>query len=1268
MRGRLFLLVLALITVSMATFQRPWENRSWVANNPDIWSYGLEYWWNLPSLHKTIESLELPSSVQFKAGGDAAKEAEAAANYSTEAGRLKERCISDVIASIGIFPVVSSPLIMNTLSSSSSCMSYKDRWKKAVDSSLSALEESIGAARVSVGEARSSYDEILFMGLCDENYSGPGSGYCAELSGAFVSLDNGIKEGKYGKQALLDAYSRSIKGNLSEPEPDLSLYGPMLGLVWGEEGIVSEFREAQRMADEAKNDSEEEYLERLAAATGRKKLFENAMSVLRTEKLSLIGKAPASYGGVDTGSVKERLELLEAHSRALELALETAKLEHARSGKRGYMADSINDLAAAGEGYLEAIDSAASLRHAAETVVAQQKDEAVDELARAKKYTEAPAGSEALDYYGEALSFFEAGEGAQTLGDRFSYYSKAAAMARAARSSPDFEAEAASRESVSELKSLVARAESDQINVAAEKEILKLLPSLGTYAAEEEAGLAVDSVISKSRIKYEDDLLERRARIIDKLSLAGPEASDLYTDLSNYEDGLVTDAQVDFPDAIGAMKKLKSEYSELESTLDRYMSDIVGNSMSVEAEPLIYGVELDRPAGIILDAVMCNGRPYNATNVEASIHMGSGVKFLYSDITSGKDGVESLRAADGGKTLVLTFASVGPFETKRITLEREEILAHTIKNDTEAEGTGAGRASVTQKLTFELDSDIGGLSVPPGMHSATIDGLTAERPLAKGRHVMESQAVVEDAYGESVDNIKVYRIGTNSRVEYDVRLLPEMDLDRVRVFMDSLNDSRISSFDVSSATGEAVKEKGRISETQYAATVYGLKDGREAVLKVSYLVEDTESYVREQLAALGPSNLSPGAAELITQARIQSEAGNQSSALELIEKSLATEKQDEKENDKLQKDYEGLEKVLRGELDSLGSSLQGADSDSAFVQKLAARKAELERVFSEAAASNLSKKVELLEQVDGKWLDKELTSFKKESYNAYNDLKERFYEAGNSTTPPEFIRFEEAFTKFGSGGRLEYAMEVVEALKESEAVVSVQEDSSAAERNSMEGLLEDAKRTALETMERYSRQASEAKGTDYSSMFTETEKKLDNLIKEASDAIGSEPRTFSDKLDQIDKCRERMELTLHSLEDECQAKISMLDSLIRNKDVDEGKRAELLAKLDSVRNQALSGDYVNALRAGSAIGSSLDSEDEDNTGIMVIGATALAALAAAGFYVARQPREKSLRKLPSWTESTGLSSRPAKDNQSRSSHAPTSPKPPPEGSTPRQVS
>jgi len=923
-----FICLVVLSTCCATSFQRPWRNETWVATNPAIWSYGIEVWWDIPELNKALESINIQEIEKLEVNGSTKTHTDQALAHYELANKNRAQCMElDILKPLWGY-VIGGPALsaFTSLSSefsrASGCMAYRQNWVGSMGSSLNALEESIAEAEASLKDARTAHGETEFMGLCNSNYTHAGSEHCAEIQGAFNTVDNNITEGKYGKYPLLLSYSRELDKELGKPTPDMSLFGTMMGLVWGEDGIIFLFDDINSNAEAAKNRAEEEFQLLTKSAEGRKQLVAQELQELKKEDVHLITGAPSSYEARKPGTVSELFVGIQEREDRTSIRFRDMRLERNRLFKKDHMANAILGMAAVDDTYEDLIKEIEALEEYAQEIVAQQATEAESELEETRKFIgDSARSSEAVAFYNEAERLYGEGEKATTLGKKFVAYSKAAACARAAQKQRVYEEELTTKSSLKELEELIKSAEKDEINVATERESLKLLEKLQPYQIDGHVRSSFDSIILKARIKYDDDLLGIRDRLYDKLSLAGPSAADLYTDLARYEDGIAEGGQIDYPNAIGQLKKLKENYLALEDELEQYVGDIVGNSMSTTAPPLVESVWLDEPSNITLDVVITNARNYGADSATVKIAIPVSLPLLYSDIIYGNEKVESLRMTDDGKTLTLMLTDVKPFETRRITLKKQTTIAHTLQRTAESHGIGNDAAHTIETIDFQLDTDIRHLSLPEGFAGALIDGADAARPLKAGKHKLFSERIVDNAYTEKIENIKSYSIGINSRVEYSVKILPTIDLDSVIIFIDSINDSQVSSLGVVAATGERIKDKKRVSESQYTAKIMGLKKNKTTILKVSYQVEDTESFVAKQINQLESANLSNGPRELLEQAKTQAESGNYSKALEFLEKSKALSKEEEKQQTKLQKECDELNRKLVGELDEITTAL-----------------------------------------------------------------------------------------------------------------------------------------------------------------------------------------------------------------------------------------------------------------------------------------------------------------------------------------------------------
>ena len=1205
---KIYAAILLLLSVSFPSFQRPWQNSTWVSENPNIWSFGSELWWNVQGFQDSLDSFG-PQVPPELADETTRRSLESGLASAESAKGLRDSCLLRMLGSLGVFPVSPAQSFIGLFSKTSECTRYRERWKQSVGYFLDAAESSLSAAEDSVAEAGEAYDSLVFSGLCESDYFGPGSEGCSGIRNSMLGANGDIKEGDYGKYALALDKMSELESGLHAHVPDLSAARTIVDLAWKDGGIVDSFGAVKAMAESMEENASAEFHSRYSSAQAAKASMQSRLGQLEKKGFLAIGRSPS--GSSEAGSISTRFSESKRSAQEISLLISGSKADFESVHRPGYLASSVDEATLADEMLDELSARLSELDEDAERTVSEQEEETLAELEYARAFVRERGGSESLSYLERAEATFDNAARAPSLGKRFELLSESAALARSAKAR-DAGQELAESASLSTLKELIRKAELDGINAAPEKEAVQVLESLPAPVASVKAKEFMDSLVSRSRSAYEPDLAEQRRRILEKISLAGPDAADLESDLGRIEKGLVSEGAVIFPDAIGSLSSLASDYGSLESELDAYMLEIVGNSMSATADPLVIGAKLDAPSEVILELVLTNPTSYSAKNVQARILLGRPFSFMLSEISSAREEVASVRMAEGNRVMMLTLPEVAPYETRRVTFSKMQVLARKLRETASSEGLGGGLAAVSREIEFELETDVKSITLPDGIPNPKIDGQAKTGPLAAGKHILVSEAVLEDAYLESVENVRVYGIGLNSKVEFDIAIEPSIDLVKVPVFIDSLNDSGISSFEITSASGETVKNKRRVSDTQVAAEIGGLKKGRRALIRVSYLVENTRNLVERQLAIFGALNLSDAAGAIFEKAKGEAASGNYPEALSLLEKSKAAQKEAEAREAKNLEKFRSLSGSAMDQIALLESVVSESALNDTFIQKLGSRKSELEKALAASNETDFTG----LEKLDGKWLERELGALRKEIYKKYNDLKERFYLAGNFSTPPEFLAFEESLIALESGENPEYAVDALEALDRVSSLVELQETSFRSEKESLTGTLGRAKAGLLSSWDAYSRQSSAAKGTDFSSMFSETERSVNSLIKEAESSV-DDPHAFAEALEKIGTMEEKLDGTMESLKEAALSRISLIEETPGNS-----------VRIAELRLLVERGDYVNALRGAASLSKEPEKETGDDPSLPIIGLTALAILGAAGFYMMKPKKE--LRRLNSW--------------------------------------
>lgn len=1245
----LFILILCFI-VSGGSFERPWNSYSWVAENPNIFYFlGHSVWMNTDGFHESMQTLD-PEPLNDVEDGELADKLGAVSDAKSEEDYEYHRCkeslavlnLSDpdgqallLMSSSGVPGLLASSAIRAYAGTEAveHCFNrYPETWKDATDKALSAVEWSERKAEESIDSAYDSYLLLRFAGVCDNDYTKAGSEGCAELESAFIGINT--SEGVANK-ALMDDYHESLQSDLMEHLPGFELFYSEMVLVWGENGTVEKYDTLEEKAAESLEKAEVYFEELEENATETKNRAKKKLDGLGDEKLNKIstGMKELEFGAV--GTISERFERQEEKYDDAEIQYDYSNSERERINKEGYLKNSINGMGFAYDLFYEVELALEELEEDAGEVVNEQKEDAEELLAEAGGYiSEAPRSTEAINHYQDALSEFSEGEDAKKLGEKFQHYYNSAAHARACINERSIEEEFDVEGKISELEDLINRANDDEIDTFTEQEMLELLKKQKNIQGVVEILQEIEeSIISKAKAKYDDELKERRERILEKIQLAGNVAADLITSMDNAGNGIIENGEVDYPSAIGKLRDLLEIYIETEEMVDHHIKEVLEGAMEKEEKVFVTGAELDKEATITLDVVLSNPTPYNASGIEVPVYLDRPVLFFFSEITEGSGYVSSVRSEDNGKTMVVVLKEVQPYANYPISFEKNAVVAHTEEAERIAVGTGNEQAKVEEIIEFYLDVGIDSLVLPEEFENANIDGFDANRPLESGEHVLTSSYVLDDAYEEVVENIVVSPLGINSKIEFTIRFRPGINLDSVLFFIETTGETESQDLQLYSSGGEEISEPEEVSERLYRSEIFGLEEERETSVFVNYIVYNVSDIIEDEMVLLeSQQNISDDAQGYIDNAKDALAAEDYASALENIENAKKLIREEAKKNSKLTKKIEDRERKIRWELEELNKALDNAVNENmseSFVALLENRINELERVLEESEGEeDLEQRLILLEKVDMKWLEKTIKSFKKESLKTYSKLKERLVEAGDLTTPAEFLKLEEKLRTLEAGGRIEYALEVMRALSEAEKYVEEKEGNKQGMDDALESSFYLLKEETLDVLDFYLREASAAKGTDYSSYFKLSEKRVNEKINDVEKAIGKEEqRTVEGKLSALNKTKNDMNTLLGQLKSESELKLKLAKNIFQanKEEMSEEKITSVENRIESIDEMVAAGNYVNALRATSTLIDEIE-KDEEGPNMLLLAVTALAILAAVVAYIIKQQREKGGKK------------------------------------------
>ncbi len=1245
----LVLLILCFVA-SGAAFERPWNNYSWLAENQNIYYVlGFEVWLNTDGFHGGLQTLDY--KMLEDEGDELSDKIEALSNLTSKEDYEHGRCkgsinflnMSDpeaqtllLMTGLGGIPGITISSALQAYAGSETvkhCFyEYPVAWKNAVAEMLEIVEWSEKKAEESVDDARDAYEKLKFSGVCGSGYVGPGSENCLVLEAAFIGI--GSPEGVY-HESLMGIYHDDFQSEISKQLPTFQLFYNEMVLIWGDNGTISKYEAHETEANDAMVRADIYYAELHDNATCRRKDVKNKVDDLENEELEKIISGLGSHELNTFGTIAGRLEDLEEKIEGAEVYYEYSKKEFYRITEQDYLKNAIEGMEYAYNIYYETEIGLDYLRSDADDVVEEQRRGAEEALEDAKEYiNEEPRSTESVTYYQYAIGEFSEGENAKKLGEKFKHYYDAAAYARMCMDERSFQEEFDVGGKISEIEDLINRADEDGIETFTETEILGLLkkqsniPGVIGILGEIEEG-----IISKAKGMYGEELDERRGRVLSKIELAGSVAADLVTSMDNAERDIVENGEINYPRAIGNLKNLLDDYIEIEEYVDFHIRNVLAGAMEKEGSVFISEVELDKEAILTLDVVLSNPTPYNGSNIEVPVHLGRPIQFLFSDITEGEEYVNSIRSEYSGETLMVVLKEAQPYENYFISFEKNAVVAHIENAEKAAVGTGNGQAYIEDKIEFELDVGIDGLVLEEEFYGGKIDGLDPDRPLEKGKHILTASYVLDDAYNESVGNITVSPLGINSRIEYCITFLPMVDLDSTIFFVETTEGVYTADIQLYSSGGQKISKLKEVTERTFGAEVYNLKAGQETDVFVSYIVYNVSDILEEEIALIeNQYNLSDDVLDYIDDAKNALANAEYPNALEDIENAKKLIKEETKKKDKLTKKIEEKERKLSWELEELNEALYDAVSENmgeSFVALLENRIDELGRIIEESEGEeDLEQRLLLLENVDMKWLEKTIKNFKKESLKTYADLKERLAESGDLSTPPKFLELEEKLRKLEAGGRIEYTLEVMRAVSAAEGYVLGKENEKEESDDALAARFEELKEETFDVLNSYLIESSAAKGTEYSSYFKITEKRVNEKVDDAEKALKKgKLQTAESKLSALNKTKEEMYNLLEQLKSESELKLKLAKNiyLANKEEMVEEKQDKIEDKTDTIEIMIAAGNYVNALRATSALIEEIESRD-GGPNMILLSVTAIAILAAVVAYIIKQQREKPGKK------------------------------------------
>ncbi len=1250
-------ILLVLTTFSFASsvenkINRPWKEALWERNNQHIYVdflvFGTLY--DPCYMDKTLMDLDMGKVGELGIADEGiAKSVDGARLYA----RLFLDSSSDLCAACTDIHICAGPVclalesdnwlafrltgvdeVLGCIYSITYMNEYGTNWKSTMDNALDALEKSLDAADESVEATMTTYAEMRYMGICDEDYSREPRNACLNISYAVSVIESKDTEVNYEKYNLLLDYESNISDEVWNDIPDMSLYYPAMELVWSGDGIVATFDLLNEQGQTAISDAENIYKTMKSETDSLKKPFDTEFGKLENQRLDLITESVLLEGveGARMATIADRYAQLEKEKEDAENAYDDAV--NAYSAKtQSYLKYATDNMSLAKTMYADLGDKAVLLLDDTEGMVESLKAEAEGKINKAR--SEAESLGITNRQLEEAEAEFAAGNSARYLGEKYVHYARANELAETASGDWTLSDAAEIQSLIYELDDLIERAEGDGLNVAGEKGELDLLKR---NTGSEDILIRLDAlkqgILAKAKMVY-GDLETTRALLLEKLMLA--DAEDLLDDMRAAEAGIVFNGRIDYENGLGRLSGLRTAYEEIEDEAEaepEIDNAAVSKSIVTDVSLVIGKVKIDEPTDVSLNILFKNTRDYWGEDVEVAVPLPGDFGFDYFDITEGADEVTGLKTQRNTLYVVLRF--VDSHDTKSITFEKSQVLAMTKSRSSSATGLGDGSARVEESITFDLSVIDAFVEVPqPGATDIRIDDLPANRPLSKGIHTITADYIEDDAYSEQRSDATTSTSGTETTVSYTITVTPYMDLDSIPVIAEIEESDYITKVDILctvSCTEESAPQ-GKIVE------LFNLEKDSAETVEVSYTVSKLDDYAKEEFDRIEGISNEPEIVSLIEEARSLLALGDYEGALLKIEMIKKKASETDKTKSTLIRKHSELVRDLAAELDDIDAALSRANESGAgnhsLLDRLETRKAELEalmagNISSTSLVSEIQDAINELERVDKNWLKKQVSAFKNDATKQLNKYRVGFADYDNATADELLEALEHDINVLAATEKAEDAVQVISDLQQADKMEQELEAEKLLATEELRIDFEILKEDIEETLAKYSSEAKSARGTGVEQLFTISESTVTKLVSDIEKGLGAKSNDYvEDKVKDLEKLNKKMVEILYEEKSAAERKLNTVKSVYSEKkdSIPEEDRAYVSEEISEIETLLVQGQYAAAISRGDKLVETINKAlKEDNNFVFLLVASVIV-LAMVIVYIIRQQPKKPRIKL-----------------------------------------
>ncbi len=967
---------------------------------------------------------------------------------------------------------------------------YAKAWKGTMNNALNALEESASELNQVLFDLKVAYKDADYTGICSREIAG--YEVCENVSSFISAIDAGSTASDYADFARI---RRALENNTERVNDDAPLldFGWVMNVMGNEDGgAMAKVNRMKSTLWNYRNGTEHRYRVLLDEMDSVLAKATQAKENVDREELWRIraGSYFRSIVGDDAAAVSERGEKGAALLKKAEGAKSAGLFAYAYA-EQGYLKAAIANvtlakaLASAAERELEgAMEDAENviLDYEAKTIAALSKVEA--------KFGEGAWPEKAKVLHSNARKEFRAGRTELRYGLKFEDFVSAIKSAEEAYAVPAEGARDTNWSVIAactDASDFIKRAESDGLDVGAEKAMLEVLNKAGnaTLLVSGCSGI-MENLIVTAKEKY-SDLGGLRAETIRLVELCSSDCRDIQAGLERVEQGIVSGGKITYPEALGSLRNLREAYFSAKANAGKSIRLQVQKYLSVWSSFFTENAMLDEPGSARLEVEITNTVDYSGENVQAEV--GSAIPFDEGDLVYGTGVLRSTTYADGKVRLYLK--GINASQKERFVFEKNTTLLRTERISEKAVGFEDYSAVVNEKRKLSCGGKVDGFYANTTWEQLSINGVPvvfengfAKKQLSEGDYDFEAQYTLAGAYSEIIGSRSSTAVGMRVYEKYVVNVVPAIGMDYLQTLVVIPQSPYVKEKMAIPLSGERLES----AETGEGLVVwiYGLKRGKTARFQVSYYVDNSSEYIIKEIENLSTRNISDETKVILGGVMKALERNDTATAVQKIQDAYVQVEKEKRTNAGLEREYRENYGLVSLEFEKIERALgSGEQNENWFVEKLSSRRDFLRDFLDSLEGKELEAQVTLLKTYDRKWLPGQLRALKKNASGEINKMRTAYLDSGVEDVGLSsiFIELRGLYNKFDASGALGDAYVLAAAIKETRSVLDVLEMKAAEESAE---LLSDAKLLrvrVIETLKKYNSEYGEAKGTKFEHFF-----------------------------------------------------------------------------------------------------------------------------------------------------------------------------------------